>query len=74
MKTLDDLSLLPDDYMKWIYDYLHPNYHSDYARDLRARRDAAMRSAPQYLFEIALQNDNRRREEDAKQRKLIGML
>ena len=51
------LSLEPDEDMKWIYDDLHPEYHSDRARDLRERRDRALRMAPQWMIEEARMND-----------------
>ena len=51
------LSLEPDEDMKWIYDYLHPEYHSDRAKDLRNRRDSALRHAPQWMIEEARMND-----------------
>lgn len=54
------LSLEPDPHMRWIYDYTHPDYNSDRAKDLRARRDAAFRSAPQWMIEEARMNDNLR--------------
>lgn len=51
------LSLEPDEDMKWIYDYRHPEYHSDRAKDLRNRRDSALRHAPQWMIEEARMND-----------------
>jgi hypothetical protein len=52
------LSLEPDARMRWIYDTAHPDYHSDRARDLRARREQAVRNAPQWMIEEARMNDN----------------
>jgi len=41
--------------MRWIYD---PRYKDDpQARDLRERRDAAIRSAPQWMLDEAHLND-----------------
>ena len=54
MKTL---SLQPDEHMKWIYDYRHPEYLSKYAHHLRAAREAAIRSAPRWMIELARFND-----------------
>lgn len=51
------LSLEPDEDMRWIYDYTHPDYNSDQARYLRERRDRALRNAPQWMIEEALLND-----------------
>lgn len=55
-----NLSLEPDPHMRWIYDYTHPDYNSDRAKDLRARRDAAFRSAPRWMIREAEMNDNLR--------------
>jgi len=54
------LSLNPDEHMRWIYDYTHPDYNSDYAKDLRERRASAISHAPQWMIEEARMNDNRR--------------
>lgn len=43
------LSLEPDEAMRWIYDYTHPDYNSDRAKDLRERRFRAIRSAPEWM-------------------------
>lgn len=51
------LSLEPDENMKWIYDYRHPDYYSDRAKHLRAARDSALRSAPRWMIEEARLND-----------------
>lgn len=51
------LSLEPDEHMRWIYDYTHPDYNSDMAKDLRERRMRAMQSAPQWMIEEARLND-----------------
>lgn len=51
------LTLEPDEHMRWIYDYTHPDYNSLKARDLRERRRVAMRNAPQWMIEEARLND-----------------
>lgn len=51
------LSLEPDDHMKWIYNPSHPNYNSDQAKDLRERRAAALRSCPEWVLLDAYLND-----------------
>jgi hypothetical protein len=51
------LSLEPDERMRWIYDYTHPDYNSDRAKDLRERREVAMRNAPRWMIEEARLND-----------------
>jgi hypothetical protein len=53
-----ELTLKPDEHMRWIYDYTHPDYNSDRAKDLRARRDAAFRNAPRWMIRVAEMNDN----------------
>jgi hypothetical protein len=50
------LSLEPDEDMKWIYDQRHPDY-SDRVKDLRNRRDSAIRNAPRWMIEEARMND-----------------
>lgn len=50
-------SLNPDKDMEWIYDYTHPDYHTPRAKDLRARRDHALRQCPQWMLEEASLND-----------------
>lgn len=52
------LSLEPDEHMRWIYDPSHRDYNSDRARDLRERRQAAMRNAPRWMIDEASTNDN----------------
>lgn len=52
------LSLEPDEHMRWIYDYTHPDYNTDRARDLRERRAVAMQNAPRWMIEEARMNDN----------------
>ena len=47
------LSMEPDEHMRWIYDSTHPNYDREHAEYLRARRAAAIRSAPRWLVEEA---------------------
>ena len=50
-------SLQPDPHMEWIYD---PKYRDDpRARDLRERREAAIRSAPKWMIDAAIANDER---------------
>ena len=51
------LTLEPDPHMRWIYDYTHPDYNSDMARDLRERRAAALRSCPRWMIQEARMND-----------------
>lgn len=51
------LSLDPDQNMRWIYDYTHPDYNSDRAKDLRERRAAAIRNAPEWMVREAQLND-----------------
>lgn len=51
------LSLRPDPGMQWIYARSHRDYNSDIARDLRERRDRAIRSAPEYMIREAELND-----------------
>lgn len=49
------LSMKPDPWMAWIYE---PEHRDDpVARDLRERRAAAIRSAPRWMIEIAMMND-----------------
>lgn len=50
-------SLEPDEHMRWIYDFRHPDYNSDRARNLRDRRAAALRSCPQWMLDDAALND-----------------
>ena len=52
------ISLEPDEHMRWIYDYTHPDYNSSRAKDLRERRAAALRSAPKWMIEEARLNDS----------------
>lgn len=51
------LSLEPDPDMRWIYDPSHRDYHTDRAKDLRERRAAAMRNAPEWMVREAELND-----------------
>ena len=51
------LSLEPDEDMKFIYDQRHPDYYSERVKHLRDARDAALRSAPEWMFEEARLND-----------------
>ena len=43
--------------MRWIYDYTHPRYNSDEAKDLRERRRAAIQGAPRWMLDEARSND-----------------
>lgn len=55
---MKNLSLKPDPHMKWIYDYSdRERYNSPEARDLRVRRDAALRTCPEWMIETAMIND-----------------
>lgn len=58
---MNNLSLQPDEHMKWIYDTTHPGYDSDKAKDLRERRLASINSCPIYMIEEAYFNDNYRK-------------
>lgn len=51
------LSLEPDEDMRWIYDYTHPNYNTDRAKSLRNKRNSALRHAPRWMVEEARLND-----------------
>ena len=57
MKTEYDLSLEPDENMRWIYNPSHPDYYSDQAKDLRERRASALRQCPEWLLRCAETND-----------------
>jgi hypothetical protein len=57
---MKELSLEPDERMRWIYNPAHPDYNSDMARDLRARRGEAIRNAPRWMVQDAQANDQRR--------------
>lgn len=50
-------TLQPDPHMRWIYDYNHPRYRSPEAKDLRERRSRAIQSAPEWMIELAMWND-----------------
>lgn len=52
------LSLKPDADMKWIYDNNHPDYNTPRVRHLRDARDAAIRSAPEWMIKEAEMNDS----------------
>ena len=56
---MSKLSMHPDEWMRWIYDPSHPDYHSARAKDLRARRAAALYSLPQWMKDAALADDER---------------
>lgn len=58
---MNNLSLEPDECNRWIYDNNNPDYHSDLARSLRDRRDAALRSAPEWMIRVAELNDSMKR-------------
>ena len=51
------LSLEPDEDMRWIYDYTHRDYNTPRAHDLRERRAAAIRNAPEWMVREAQLND-----------------
>ena len=51
------LSLEPDDDMRWIYDYTHPDYNTDRAKWLREARHRAIQSAPEWMVREAQMND-----------------
>ena len=51
------LSMDPDEHMRWIYDSTHPNYDREHAEYLRARRAAAICSAPKWMVHEAMLND-----------------
>lgn len=59
---MDRFSLEPDEHMQWIYDPRHPDYHTDYARDLRERRANALSQVPQWMFWDAFRNDELRKQ------------
>jgi hypothetical protein len=48
-----ELTLDPDEHMRWIYDYRHPDYNSSQAIHLRAARAAAIASAPDWMVQLA---------------------
>lgn len=56
-REVKKLSLRPDPHMRWIYDYTHPRYNSDEAKDLRERRRAAIQGAPRWMLDEARSND-----------------
>lgn len=58
MKRETGFSLRPDPDTAWIYDYRHPHYDSEEAEDLRERRLAAMRQCPQWMIDMAVENDD----------------
>ena len=55
------LSLEPDPSMRWIYDTTHPAYNDPQTKDLRDRRAAAIRNAPEWMVREAEMNDNQRK-------------
>ena len=54
---MNNLSLEPDENMKWIYDSSHPDYYSDRVKHLREARSQAMRSAPEWMIREGQLND-----------------
>lgn len=54
-------SLQPDPEMEWIYDPTHPEYMTR-GKDLRERREAALRSCPLWMREEAYANDQLRKQ------------
>ena len=54
---MKELSLEPDEDMRWIYDPSHHDYYSDMAKSLRDRRSQAISSAPQWMIREAEMND-----------------
>lgn len=45
------LTLESDEHMRWIYDPYHRDYHTEYAKDLRTRRWAALNAVPAWMIE-----------------------
>ena len=65
-----NLSLLPDPWNAWAYDYSNKElYNSPEAQDLREQRWQALRALPEWLCRIGLENDNDRRNAAASNRK-----
>lgn len=58
---MKELSLEPDPSMRWIYDKKHPAYNDPQTKDLRDRRAAAMRNAPDWMVREAELNDINRK-------------
>lgn len=58
---MENLSLDPDEDMRWIYNYSDPRYHSEQAKDLRERRALALRMCPQWMLDMAYINDCKRK-------------
>lgn len=54
-------SLEPDEDMRWVYDPHHRDYHTEHARDLRARRADALNQVPKWMLQEAFENDERRK-------------
>lgn len=50
---MKELTLDPDEHMRWIYDPRHPDYNSPMAEHLRAMRSAAIASAPEWMRQMA---------------------
>ena len=63
MTALDSLSVQPDPWMRWIYDYNDPRYSDPATVQLRDRRWAALRSLDGVMYDLGLQNDERRKAE-----------
>lgn len=57
---MKQLSLEPDDHMKWIYDHRHPDYNTDRAKHLREARFMAIHNAPEWMKREAEMNDTLR--------------
>lgn len=55
--SLPGHSLNPDPWMRWIYDYRDPRYNDPATRQLRDARFEAIRSAPEWARNDALNND-----------------
>lgn len=58
-------SLQPDEHMRYIYDQRDRRYHLPETRDLRDRRDAALRSCPQCLIEAEYHEEEQLRRDAA---------
>jgi len=59
-------SLDPDPHMAWIYENNHPDYNTPEAESLRESRGRALRSAPQWMLDLAHMNDAMRKLERTK--------
>lgn len=54
---MKNLTLQPDEHMRWIYDPSHPDYNSPRAERLRERRAQALHHVPQYLRYMECDDD-----------------